>query len=294
MTIANIKNAKKLLKYNRTSHSILICYCTLAFMKKALLLILLFQLTTVLGQKNSINATFEASIAIQADSFVNCDGFGSYYYLENSVFYKKNKDQIWSYKNQSLGKITKAAGSNPLRIILFYENFNSIVLLDNQLNEIQKINFSENATPIVAAAVGLAAGNQIWVYNSLSQQIGLFDYLQNTYKNISTPFVGILKTYSSNFNYFQWIDEKSDWYSCNAFGTIIKIGRVPDFDEIQLVTETTVIFKKNNCLYYFDMVEESIRKIEIVEKSFKNYSFKDKILSIFTDNKITNYTIKLP
>jgi hypothetical protein len=30
---------------------------------------------------------------------------------------------------------------NPLNIVLFYENFNVVILLDNQLNETQKINF---------------------------------------------------------------------------------------------------------------------------------------------------------
>lgn len=55
------------------------------------------------------------------------------------MFYiKKNNTQLWQYKNLSLGKITKIDLQNPLKIVLFYEGFNSVILLDNQLNEIQK------------------------------------------------------------------------------------------------------------------------------------------------------------
>jgi hypothetical protein len=71
-----------------------------------------------------------------------------------------------------LGKITKVDLQNPLKIVLFYESFN-VAPLDNQLNEIQKINFSSNANPIVITATGIASQNQLWVYNSLNQQIGL-------------------------------------------------------------------------------------------------------------------------
>ena len=64
------------------------------------------------------------------------------------MFYKTKDHQSLEYKNISLGKITKVDLQNPLKIVLFYENFNTAVLLDNQLNETQKINFSENTIPI--------------------------------------------------------------------------------------------------------------------------------------------------
>ena len=41
-------------------------------------------------------------------------------------------------------KIKKVDLINPLKVTLFYEEFNTVVLLDNQMNEIQKIDFSKN------------------------------------------------------------------------------------------------------------------------------------------------------
>ena len=89
--------------------------------------------------------------------------------------------------------------------VLFYEDFNSVVLLDNQLNKISEINFSQNNIPIVATATGMSTQNQLWIYNTLNQQIGLFDYLKNEYKTVSTPLTENIKFYQTDFNTFYWI-----------------------------------------------------------------------------------------
>jgi hypothetical protein len=74
--------------------------------------------------------------------------------------------------------------SKPLNIVLFYENFNVVILLDNQLNETQKINFLENTSAFMVSgiasksAVGLQFKPTNWP----------FDYIKNEYKTISTPF----------------------------------------------------------------------------------------------------------
>jgi hypothetical protein len=48
-----------------------------------------------------------------------------------------------------------------------------VILLDNQLNETQKNKFLENTSALAVSATGIASQNQLWVYNSLNQQIGL-------------------------------------------------------------------------------------------------------------------------
>jgi hypothetical protein len=46
--------------------------------------------------------------------------------------------------------------------------------------------FSENGGSLVVSGIGIATQNQLWIYNNINQQIGLFDYLKNEYKSIST------------------------------------------------------------------------------------------------------------
>ncbi len=262
--------------------------------KKLILLLLIFPLVSAFSQEQSLKAQLISTQKIEADAFVGFDGLDNLYYIKNNIFYKQHKDELWQYKNLSLGKITKIDLQNPLKIVLFYENFNTVITLDNQLNETQKINFSEIDIPILVAATGIASQNRLWIYNSLSQQIGLFDYLKNTYLSITPSFQGNLKYYSSDFNAFQWIDDKLNWYSCDVFGKVSTLGKVSNFDQIQVITNQVLVFSKDGKLHLQDLSKNSIYIIENVEKSFKNFYYKDQIFSIFTDQEIINYKITIP
>jgi len=111
-------------------------------MKKPLLLFFIFFFTVSFGQDKIYIATKQDSASINADHFLGYDQFGFYFSIKNNVLSKTNKKEFFEYKNISLGKPTKVDIQNPLKIMLFYENFNTIILLDNQLSETQKINLS--------------------------------------------------------------------------------------------------------------------------------------------------------
>jgi hypothetical protein len=263
-------------------------------LKKIILLLLIFQLAPAIAQEDSIFAKQISFEQLDIDVFVGFDGMGNLYYIKNNVFYKKNKNELWQYKNVSLGKITKIDFQNQLKIMLFYENFNTIILLDNQLNETQKINFSENETLIVVSATGIASQNRLWIYNRLTQQIGLFDFFKNTFQSITPSFEGDLKHYETAFNSFQWVDDKMNWYSCDVFGKINLWGKMADFDKIQVIGNQKVMFSKERKIFVANLKTNHIYPIENVENSFLNFYYKDKILSIFTKQVITNYKIVIP
>lgn len=260
-------------------------------MKKGIIIVFIFCFSVAFGQNQKRSTTKIGFVSLDCDQFLKYDQFGFYYYIKNNSLFKTKEKESFEYKNVSLGEITKVDLLNPLTIILFYENFNTAVLLDNQLNEMQKINLSENPTPIMAGAIGLASQNQLWVYNNLTQQIGLFNFLKNEYKTISIPFVKNLKKYQTDFNIFYWIDEENNWYSCNLFGKITLKGKIPPFDSIELISEDKYLFSKENTLFYVDTEKDLKFEIEILEKTFKNFYYKDQILSIFTNQLITNFKI---
>jgi hypothetical protein len=259
-----------------------------------IMLFCLFQLTMAVAQGQDIKTTLISTQKSDFDGFDGFDGIGNLYYIDNNILFKKTENELWQYKNVTLGKITKVDFQNQLKIMLYYENFNTIILLDNQLSETQKINLSENEIPILATAAGIASQNRLWIYNSLTQQIGLYDYLKNTFQSITPSFEGDLKYYESDFNSFQWIDNKLNWYSCDVFGKIRTLGKVADFDQIQVVSNQKIIFSKDGKLFIQDLIKDRIYIIENVEKSFINFFYKDQILSIFTNQKITNYKISIP
>jgi hypothetical protein len=264
---------------------------------RALFLFLITCSFSVFGQNQKSAVTSISHVKIDADEFLGYDSFGFSYQIKNNIFSKIKGNEVFEFKSISLGNITKTDILNPLKIILFYEDFNTVILLDNQLNKITEINFSQNNIPIVVSAIGMSTQNQLWVYNTLNQQISLFDYLKNEYKTVSTPLTEAIKYYQTEFNTFYWIDKKNNWFSCDIFGKTTSLGKVPDFDSITIINSHQYIFSKANLLYFKDISDTNTTtgyQIDISEKTFDKFCYKDQILSIFTSKEITNYKIVTP
>lgn len=247
---------------------------------------------TAFAQQPSLTKTQTQVLA--ADAFVGYDNFGFEYFIADNVFCKRKDDRTLEYKNLSLGKITRADLHNPLQIALFYEPFNTVVLVDNQLNETHRINFSEHVMPIVASAIGMASANRLWVFNSLSQRIGLFDYLKKEYREITVPFTGKVAAYDSDFNFFHWIDEGSNRWASDVYGKVSDYGPTVGYKQFTVVNNNWILFAKDSILYAHSIPNNQSYPLEIGEKSFKSFHYQAQNLAIFTEQGITNYKITLP
>ncbi len=263
-------------------------------MSKYICFLFLMPICLSFGQIPKLKTTEINSQILEDKIYVGFDGLGNNYFIKNNVFIKQNETQTWEYKNVALGKITSVDYVNPLKIVVFYEDFNTIITLDNQLNEIQKLNLFEIDNTIFASKIGMASQNQFWIYNALTQQILLFDYLKNTSKTVGNPIAENIKYTQSDFNNFYWIDEINNWYSIDIFGKVTLLANIPPFEKIQIIDHEKLLFSRDNTLYCLNNQSKTIFEIEIVEKSFRNFYYKDQILAIFTNQQIKNFKIKLP
>lgn len=262
-------------------------------MKNIIALLALFFFSSVFSQEKII-ASLLGRTEIAADLFIGYDNFGALYYIKDNVFHKETDGKSLEYKNLALGKIKRVDIQNPLKILLFYEDFNTILTVDNQLNETQKINFSEIQEPLIVTAAGMASQNRFWIYNSLTQQLGLFDYLKNTFAFIAPPINGSIKVYETNFNDFQWIDDKDNWFICDVYGKVQSLGKTPESDRSVFGGKDIILFSAHDELYLYDLKKDKKYQIENIDKSTQSFFFKDQILSIFTNRGITNYKIYIP
>ena len=266
-------------------------------MKKYLLFLIAFSFLTQCYSQIKGIPTQEMQNAPKTVTFLAHDAFDYAYTIENNVFKKSKGSENWEYKNVTLGKITKVDLQNPLKIVLFYEDFNTVILLDNQLNESQKINFSEHPTPINATAVGIAGQNQLWVYNNLNQQIGLYDYLKNEYKTISTPLAGKVKNYTTDFNSFIWMDHNGEGYSCSLFGAIENLGKFPVADQLQIISSNQMLYSIDQKITLLTRQKDkswASTTLQLPEKRFEKFYYQAQILAIFTTEGIYNFKIILP
>ena len=263
-------------------------------MKHMIYFFLVFCCTIGFCQNKKLKTTALETKELENKTYIGFDGLGNNYYIKENALIKQNESQVWEYKNVALGKITSVDYVNPLKIVIFYENFNTIITLDNQLNEIQRLNIFDIDNTIFASKVGLASQDQFWIYNSLTQQIMLFDYLKNTSKAVGNPIQESIKYTQSDFNNFYWIDEINNWYSIDIFGKVTLLANIPPFQKIQIVDNEKLLFSRDNIVYSLNNQTKVVHEIEIVENSFQNFYYKDQILAIFTNQQIKNYKIKLP
>jgi hypothetical protein len=234
------------------------------------------------------------TIILPTETFLGFDNQQNYYSLKENVLSKTNSKQNFEYKNVSLGKITKVDFQNPLQIVVFYKNFNSVVLLDNQLNEIKKIDFNLQNNPINLEAVALSSQNQLWVYDGITSKIGLYSLLNGSNKWISTALEQPIKKYHSTYTHFYWLDSLNNFYAISIYGTIESLGSFPTFETIQLINDQVAMYSFENQLYYYEIKNNQSHNIKVAEKLVANFFFADGILAIFTQNEIINYKIILP
>ena len=112
--------------------------------------------------------TFVDSTALQADVFVGKDAYRNTYFIKDNVFYKLEGNKEFTFNDYSLGKLTRADIINPLKILLFYQETNTVVFVDNTLNEIERINLTNLPDTVFARSVTNTGNNMIWVYNEIA------------------------------------------------------------------------------------------------------------------------------
>jgi hypothetical protein len=263
-------------------------------MKKLFLFLLIFLQNLLQAQATlTVSNKFE-TLPARADLFVGRDKFGSLYFITDNTLSMKKGNNTLDYKNLSKGTISHVDIDNPLLIMVFYENFNSIVLLDDQLNEIRQINFNNPDFEIQAHAAGIASQNRLWIFDNLKQQLLLYDYNNGSAHSLATFVGGNIHYYQSDYNYFQWVDEHLNHNAIDVYGKIFTLGKVPEFEQCSFVSDTVFLYSMKGKLYVYNSALDASTAIAIEEKTFKSFYYKDQILSIFTNQGISNYKITLP
>ncbi|KPK85962.1 MAG: hypothetical protein AMS27_06190 [Bacteroides sp. SM23_62_1] len=105
------------------------------------------------------------------------DPIGNIYIIHQNSIRKYNLrlDKLADYSNTYLGNITSVDVSDPLRILLYYKEFNQIVWLDNFLQELRSpIRLDDLLIDQVNLVCSSSQGG-FWVYNRLNNQIQYFD-----------------------------------------------------------------------------------------------------------------------
>jgi len=226
---------------------------------------------------------------LDADKFIGVDFNDNSYYVKDQILFKKTNHSLFNFKDFQLGEIYSVDISNPMNIAVYYQDFNVVVLLDNKLSEIERINFNTIFEFINTSQVSIAANNSLWIFNLDLQQLELFNYRNQNKTIVSQPFNGEIIQQVSNINYCFLMTEKYI-RAYNIYGSLIIEIPNEGYQKISQLNEN-LILKKENDLYYINKETQETTKIKSPEISIKDLQLTQEFLYIYNGNKVSKFKL---
>lgn len=241
--------------------------------------------------QDNIEAELESKTEFKGDSIIGIDNFGTVFYTLNNSLVKKQEEKLLKYSNLQLGNITSANSFNPLKINIFYGTFNTVIILDNRLAEIYKIDFNKIEPYKNVTHVSTGSDNTIWIFNQNVMQLELYDYKTNTTRAKTLPVESKILDIASNYNSC-WLLTKEYIYKYNYFGTLVDKTPNNGYSNIKESNEN-IVLKKDNSLFYVSKNTSTIKPVNISNLLISQFFVTNENVYIYTDKVLYQHQLKL-
>ena len=264
-------------------------------------LVLLVLLTTARAQDPAqnqgpaIETTRISETVLDAEKFVGADELGNLFYMENQVFYRQSGKRIFSFSNVDLGAITSVDVGNPFKILLLYKDFNSVIILDNNLNELsERLDFTGETQFNNVLFVGNSSQNNIWLYAD-DNKLHLYNY-ETLSEELQTQ---AMTFYEDDFKPMSlvstfkrvWIQSENEVLEFNEYGNYIRTYPIANADQIFPFQKGILVLKDGAIEYFF---EEQRRVVKLDFKgTMNNISVSGSSLFIYDGKKVSQYQLRL-
>ena len=196
------------------------------------------------------------TIDIKSD-FITSDNLGNVYIIkrEELTKYDPNGNLFQQYSSKRLGKINAVDVSNPLKILVFYKDFSTIVFLDGML--------AETANPInlnglmleQASLICTSNNNCFWVYDPVSFQLVRVNQYLSKIQQTGNLVQQLGVSLNPNF-----IMESNNWVYLNnpetgvlvfdIYGTYFKTIPLLSLSSFQVIDNKIVYFEASKMINY--------------------------------------------
>ncbi len=240
-----------------------------------------------------IETSFIKDTHLEADRFVSVSSFDATFYIFDNVLFKKEKNSKGidvGYNNFQLGDITSVNTFNPLKINLFYKDFNTVIILDNRMAEISKIDFNALEEQKYVTHVSTGYDNTIWVFNQNNQQLELFDFKTKTTRAKSMPIQSNVLDIKSNYNTC-WVLTEKFLYIYNYFGSLVKKVKNKGYTSFEQSNEN-LFLKKGNKLFYLKNESDNFIPIKLPNLLINAFFVTNETLYIYDNETLHEYQIK--
>ncbi|SOD20096.1 hypothetical protein [Pedobacter xixiisoli] len=196
----------------------------------------------------------------------------------------------WRYSNNRFGKLHSVDVSDPLRTVLFYADFQQVVVLNNNLNEITSYSFAKDGNLLVST-VASGNNNSLWI----------FDRAANALIKLSSNFTEDVRS----ANLFQLFDEvvdakkmaASDQYvflqrknegilQFDRFGGYVRELPIDSLSDFNITSNVIAYFKGNDLIKYHPTTFESSKQQLPVSLPIKQVAVGNKLIAVLTEKAV--------
>lgn len=234
-----------------------------------------------------------------AAKMVNLDNLGNLFVVTSKNELLKFNPQgkfLWNYTNKTYGEVSQIDVTDPLRVILYYEGYQQIVVLNNNLSEISKFTFNQNPNQQITL-VASANNNGFWVYDQINREL----------KKLTNNFIDDLKSgniyqrngfdMQANFmltedQYIYINDKKEGIRIFDRYGNFFKTAVIYPLNNFE-VNDDDIYFMKDSAFMKYNINTYRLSKIDLpIKESFIAAALRFSRLVILREKDITLWAVK--
>jgi hypothetical protein len=191
--------------------------------------------------------------------------------------YNANGDSVAIYNDvKKFGRATLIDVSNPLKILLYYRDFTTIVMLDRFLNAVNTIDLRKQNI-LQAKAIGQSYDNKIWVYDEIENKLKKMDedgkQLQETpdFRLLLGAAPSPLKIFDEN-KYVYVYDSIYGVYVFDYYGSLKNNIMIDHWKNFKVVGKY-IFGSRSDTLFRYEIATFRVDEWKMPEALYKNQAF---------------------
>lgn len=212
--------------------------------------------------------------------------------------YNVNGDSVAIFNDvRRYGKATLVDVSNPLKVLVYYRDFATVLMLDRFLNVVNTIDLRKQNI-FQARAIGQSYDNKIWVYDELENKLKKIDedgkLLQETadFRLLFDKSLSPVKLYDEN-KYLYVCDTLKGIYVFDYFGAIKNIIQITRWQNLK-VTGKYIYGSRGDSLYRYEISRFVYDEWPLPAplRSAKSFNFTGTRLYALRENEVEIYELR--
>ena len=234
-------------------------------------------------------------IPLDAERFIGADEKGGIYYIRDQVFYREVSGKTFTFSSPEYGDLSQVVIYNPFKILLFYKDFNTVVLLDNNLNPLSSpIDLTPESRLYNVTHVGISSQNNIWLFAD-DNKLHLLNY-QNRSEVLETQpltfydedfkLLGLYATFK-----MVWLLTDNAIYAFNEYGNFLEQEETVGVEQLFPLARNQGRLTGDAFYLHSDTGSRAF-DLELPEKPFEVY-LTASMLYLYKDGRLSRYKFGL-